>query len=717
MTSDGNQQTTLNMERTRLRLRSDLVFSPQMHRGATYYQLESPEAKFYRLGYAGYVFVSLLDGQTTFSEALAVSAQELGSKALSTQEATTIYLWLLENGLGSLENDSGSVPVGSLPPTKPGQNALPNPFWIRLPLGNPDRLIMRLVPYLGFLFSPMVTILATLFIASAVISVLTQLDQFASASAIVFSPRNWLWMTVAWLLLKIIHELAHAICCRRYGGAVHETGIVFVLFAPLAYVDASTSWRFPSKWSRIHVAAAGIYAELLVAAVAVFAWQSAETKFASHMLYNLIFMASASTLLFNANPLMRFDGYFILSDLLEIPNLYSEAQRVFRAQWTRILFGGRAHMSERSRMAIFIAGYGWAAASWRVVVFVSLSIAASVLFYGAGLALALGAIALWGLKSCKQTVVALRDRWRVNPLQVLRAAAVVGGLSFLAAAIWLWIPSPVAVSAPGVIEFVREENLRTPTGGFVEAVEVRDGQQVCTGDVLVRLRNPKVSNAYHDLQLSIEQMQVRYQTALESHDTAAAIVAKREIRALDEQLAEATVQFNSLTIRSPIEGTVIKRSIQHLVGTYAPEGQPLLTVVGDQRKELRLSLGQSDFDSAIPRVGGPVVIRVGSLNRLTGTLTRLEPRASTELSHPALSATQGGPLEVVNSETNESGRAVPELAEPRFRAIVAIADGHADIFSGQVATAYVGFRNESIGVSIYRAISDWLTTKLAAAAS
>ena len=159
-------------------------------------------------------------------------------------------------------------------------------------------------------------------------------QRFSAGSAGILAPGNWWSLAAAWFVLKLGHEISHAAVCKKYGGTVREMGLIFILFAPVAYVDVTSCWRFSSKWHRIHTAAAGMYAELFLAALAVFGW-SAESAVVQHLLHNVVFMASLTTILFNANPLMRFDGYYLLTDLVDVPNLYSQG-----TQWVQSVAAG-----------------------------------------------------------------------------------------------------------------------------------------------------------------------------------------------------------------------------------------------------------------------------------------------------------------------------------------------------------------------------------------
>ena len=198
---------------------------------------------------------------------------------------------------------------------------------------HPDRWLSKLSPHTNWLFSAPMTALGMLLITAGMIVAIVRWNELVDSSQLVFARNNWLLMGVAWLVLKVAHELAHALACKRQGGEVREAGLVFVLFAPAAYVNVTSAWRFPCKWQRVHVAAAGMYVELVLAALAVMAWNHVDSIVLRHLLFNIILMASFTTLVFNANPLMRFDGYYILSDLLEIPNSAPGTVRDLSSGW------------------------------------------------------------------------------------------------------------------------------------------------------------------------------------------------------------------------------------------------------------------------------------------------------------------------------------------------------------------------------------------------
>ncbi len=376
--------STVDLTRTRLRLCEDVKLYPQVYGDETYYHIEVPsKSQYYRIGHGEYVFVSLLDGATSFCEALALTARALGASAFAQPQALSMYTWLLEHNIAVFADDDAAANTKVEAP-KNAVQALQklNPFWIKIPFGRPDAILQALLPVVGWLFSPLCTMLSLCLMAAAGLRVVADWDKFESASANVFAKDNWLWLLVAWVLLKVAHELAHGLACRRYGGSVRETGIVLAFFAPLAYVDVTSCWSFPSRWQRIHTAAAGMYIELLLASIAVFTWTNVDSVEASHLLYNVIVMASVSTLLFNANPLMRFDGYYIMADLLQIPNLATQSTEAIQNLASRWFLGlKKTAPAVTGRNLWVLRTYGFAAMCWRLLICATLLIAGSVLFH------------------------------------------------------------------------------------------------------------------------------------------------------------------------------------------------------------------------------------------------------------------------------------------------------------------------------------------------
>ena len=700
---------------SRLKLAEELLFAPQVYGTKTHYHIEHPSrGKFYRVGYPEYVFLSLMDGTRTVAQALTVTAHMLGSCALSHVRGVEVANWLIENRLAQLSDSDAawSAPHGE-PSGGPGAILKRvNPFWMKLPFGSPDRLLTILLQSVGWCFSPWATLLGILVILFGIGSVVSHWPEFMASATSVVTPQNWLWMLLAWIGLKVIHELAHGLACKYHRGEVRETGLIFILFAPMAYVDVTSCWRFPSKWQRIHVAVAGMYSELLIAAVAAIAWTHFDSTVLHHLLFNIIVMASLSTLLFNANPLMRFDGYYILSDLLEIPNLATEGNRCVKALASRIFFGQRPRpLQDLGLRRWIVRAYGVAAACWRLLICVSLATAASVLLHGAGFLLALGGILAWFGLPLWKLIIQMHQRFHESRPTFMRATVTGAVLAASVFMVLAWAPWPGALSVPVVVNYSDDCTVRSAAPGFIEQVHVHDGQLVEAGQLLIELRNEQLVTDQRELELICSQEKVRRRVALDQRNGAAAQIAQRNHQAALERLEETRQRTEGLQIRAPIAGRVVARNLPQSVGTYVAEGDEILSVADESGKELVVSVAQEQIDTIMPRVGDSIRFRIGDRWARVGTLDRLDPRASTNLPHPAMSASVGGPLAVTQGDAQSEAQM--RLAESRFRGTVALTSAVCqDLGGGEQGYAMFGLRRESVGEFLWVRLHRWCESLL-----
>ena len=714
--------STVELARTRLKLRDDLLFIPQQWGEEFFYHVEvSTSCEFYRIGYAEYVFVSLLNGKTSFAEALATTSQKLGAGSLNQVQAMTVYSWLLDNGLASFSDAdtaaSGAASTVRLSKTSTHWWKNLNPLWIKVPLGRPEAFLRALQPTCGWIFSPPACVLSFAIMLAAAVVLWNDWSRFSSASANVISSDNWIWLLAAWIGLKCVHETAHGLVCLRYGGNIREAGFVLAVFTPLAYVDASSSWAFRSKWQRIHAAAAGIHVELLIASVAMLLWPYCDSVVVRHVLQNLIVMASISTLVFNLNPLMRFDGYYVLSDLLQIPNLMTESAQALSSTVRRLVFGESAAAPRMiGRQRIILLTFGILAAIWRIMISLSLLIASSVLFHGAGIALTLVGAMLWFGKPWWRFLTELRTLRVQQPERLIRAAAVTGLCGSVVAMLLFSVPAPIMITAPGIVEYTDGEVIRATTAGFVQQVHVPDGQEVVAGDLLVSLANDEITSKHADLERQVAQQELRLQTANRDHNGGALSVAQVNLESLRSQLDECRKQVAGLELRAGRDGCVIAQNLSRLVGTFASPGRELMTIGREDQKELQVSIGQRDLARAVKVVGQPVRVRIGTHRVVEGTLQRINPQASRKVPHPALAASNGGLLPVIaeqDQSQQDDDRDSMQLTEHRFTGIVQLAPEVAlHLRCGERGTASPGLVPATLGVHCWRSAERWFEVQL-----
>src|SRR6476660_8476883 len=310
----------------RAKLRSSAQISRQYYRGERWYVVRDPAGnQFHRLSDPAYRFVGLLDGSRTVEEAWDLAGGQLADDAPTQPEVIQILSHLYSANL----IDADVTPDAAVLlrrhkklSERKLQGRLMNVLFPRIPLWDPDRFLKTWMPVVRLGFSKVGALIWLLVVGFAISRLVPEWDHIKHAAANSINPSNWLWLWAVFVVIKLIHELGHAFGCRRFGGECHELGIMFLVFIPTPYVDASSAWSFPNKWHRIFVGAAGMIVELFFASLCAFIWVSVDpASLIGRLTFNAMLVASVTTVVFNANPLLRYDGYYILSDFLEIPNL------------------------------------------------------------------------------------------------------------------------------------------------------------------------------------------------------------------------------------------------------------------------------------------------------------------------------------------------------------------------------------------------------------
>lgn len=665
----------------RVRLREDLIFRPQRSAGKSIYTVEDPlRSKFYRLGRREYLLVARFDGHRSVGEALREANEAATeSEALSESEAVGLLQWAYQNGLLAVPAGAASDVSRASQARRSRPSLNWNPIYIRVPLGNPEPFLSRLYPYAAWLYSRPATVIGMMLIVVAVFQLAVQWDRFLVSIHGIFSPSGQVSLFVCWTALKLLHEISHGLVCKRYGGSVREAGVLFVLFVPLAFVDVTRSWRFRSKWQRIHTAAAGMQLELLVAAVAAILWSRTESGILNQACANVVVMASVTTVLFNANPLMRFDGYYIFTDLLELPNLYSNGQAWLRSAAGRLFLGwsspGRTVVSGN---VLVVRTYAVLTFLWRLTVYGGMIVAAAVLWKGAGIVLAATGVLAWiALPLARLIALLVYGEGGRRPDR--RRFAIVSAATAAAAALLLVaVPWPGVPRAAAIVQYDRPSVVRVPTGGFVEEILVPSGGWVAADAPLAVLRNDELHRDYAELELKLRASQLRSRAFRGRHETAKLNAELEESAALGKQLAELHTQLDALTIRAPQAGQVVTRGVENLIGTYMHQGDMLLELGNDTCKSIQFCVPQVELSHYEAAVGKTVFVSCAGDSRLACRLKSINPRATTTPPVLALCTHFGGGLVVRHVDRQVSDprarNSTLELLEPHFTGTIELSE-------------------------------------------
>ena len=675
------------LESLRPLLRGDLGFSVQEHGEDRVCVIEdSAASKFYRVGFDEYRFFRSLDGTQTVAAILSRLARDAKGEAYSEHEALQMLRWLKDNHLLAVESSRAKTD------TEQDQRAIKsavtwlNPLIVRIPLGRPDRffawLAVRMKPLLGgggFLLW-----LAVVSFGAAQIAI--DWPRFSRGFDHILGRNNWLWLGLVWAGLKVLHEIGHGVFCRHYGARVREVGAIFVMFLPMGYVDATASIGIASKWKRIIVACAGMYVELFIAALCAWWWSNTPEGELATVLHDAVVTGSVVTLFFNANPLMRFDGYYILSDLLGVPNLATRSRSWFQRAASWCLLGAKKLRPKLpdSRETWVIAIYGVLAWAWQILVLTGLLLGASVLLKGGGLLLAAVAALAWVVLPMAMFARQMLSLARGG---VGRSGAFIFRSVLLLALIGLavFFPYRKTVVAPGVVEFADTRVIRADCPGFVEKIHVHDGDLVEAGTLLIELRNDEVTSGFARSERGLQAQEQRARHAYTRDDVASYQAELAKLDGLKNGHAENKAYVATLKIHAPIAGRISGRLLPQMAGSFAQSGTEILRIGEAQGREIKVAVAQESEPHFRSAIGRSVAVRIeGRGAELSATLKSFAGEASRTLPHPALTALADGPLPVRRGESAAQDSAKYELADPHFTATVILPPEAADFADGEL---------------------------------
>lgn len=329
-----------------LQARSDLVIERIDYQGVAYWVIKEPVGlKYYRLQTEQYEVLFLLDGKRSLEEVRDELLRILPTVRLQLSDIQHLITDLHEKGLvHSNRMGQGAALLKQKKDNfrKKIWQTLRSLLYLRLPGWDPEGALTFLNPIAGWLFKPWGLILMTLFCVASWVMLGTRFNDFTAQIPEFQQFFGWpnlmyLWITLA--ACKICHEFGHGLSCKVYGGECHEMGVMLLCFSPCLYCDVSDSWTLKNKWKRIMIGAAGMYIEAIISGIAIFVWAYTETGLMHHLCLNIFFVTSITTVIFNANPLMRFDGYYMLADFLEIPNLRPKADKLMRESFAWYCLG------------------------------------------------------------------------------------------------------------------------------------------------------------------------------------------------------------------------------------------------------------------------------------------------------------------------------------------------------------------------------------------
>ena len=702
---------TFEFSQARLSLKDSLRFTMRQNAESVFYLVEDEvTGRFFRVGLAQYTFLTMLNGKRTVSTALMKTATLLHEHAIDETEAANLSKWAIESGL--VESETGNSTARRMEQHEAQQKqkliSYLNPMMMRVPLFNPDPIVTALSLFMGFLISPLGALTWLMVVACGFFQLMANWDSFYTNRVNSFGAEDFIWIGVTWLVLKIVHELAHALVCKKFGGRVNTCGLLLLLLIPMPYVDVTTSWRFDNKWKRILTSAAGMLGEIFIAAIACYVWSVSPPGPLQYHAGNVIITATLYTLLFNVNPLMRFDGYYMLADWLEIPNLATSGRQWLKGIFKRLYFGNKSQpVKETGFRGLAVKAYGVLAMMWFFAIALGLSLAASSLIEGVGLIVAAIGCVMWAgiplFKLCKYLLLGSRTE---KPNRIWFAGAI-ATTALLLGGFFYGCPSPSVVSAPVVIEYEPLSIVRSNGSGFANMIHVLDGQLVDKGDLLVTLDNPELRQELQSLEIDIAISRLRLNTLFNAGEINEYQLEEESLAALDKKRFELEANIGDLTIVAPQAGQVLALELDMMEGQYFQPGTELLSIGQPGNIQAIALTKQADVDWVTANPNAEVELLIWGRHEsslIQGEITHVNPRARDDLPHESFSASIGGPLAVVPREQveGESDSLSEEeslmLVQPRVLVEVSFSDDvRASLLPGQTGQLIVRSRSQNMG--------------------
>ncbi|MCI3950580.1 MAG: hypothetical protein K0R53_65, partial [Burkholderiales bacterium] len=559
------------------RLRAHVRVYRHRYRDQTWYHLSSPmSGRRHRINQAAYRFVGQLDGRRTVAAVWDELVRTLGDESLTQDEAirTLAQLNAAELLQCELTPDIEKLFRQHREHTRQRRWLELNPLAIRVRLFDPSRQLAVFDPGLARLFSRTAFLVWLAAVLPALLMAATHWPELQAYAVLhIDTPRYLLIGWIAYPVIKALHELGHALAIRRWGGEVHDVGFTLFVLVPVPYVDASAANGFTRRSHRAVVSAIGIMLEILIASAALYVWLNVQAGWVRDTAFVVMLIAAVSTLLFNGNPLLRFDGYHVLCDVLDLPNLDSRSRIWWRILIQRRLFGFDAAplplaRGERKWVALY------APLAWSYRIYIGLLIVlwvAAMSVLAAAIVAATVAIMLI-VMPCATLVRSVMgnprkaERWRAMRLLGAACAGMVAVVAF--------VPLPYGAVAPAVVWLPKHAQVRAESDGFVRELRVGDGDTVGRGQLLAVLDDPALLASQTEAKARLMALRVRQYHALQG-DRAQAPSLAEAIAHAEAELARIDTRVAKLEIRSQAAGRMAFARREDLPGAFIKKGQPL----------------------------------------------------------------------------------------------------------------------------------------------
>jgi len=596
----------------------------------------------YRFSGNAHHFIAMMDGRLTVEELREANGDSLGDEGVTQEEAVGLLRRLYSADLLQTDISTDAAEIFERQQRQARSKwigPVKNPLAIKVPLFDPDRTLERLLPFFRPLFGRVGLMLWLVMLGiGAVMTAVHWPEIVGDTSTRLLSPQNLALLWFCYPLIKALHELGHGLATKVWGGEVHEVGVILLALIPVPYVDASSASTFPEKRRRMVVGAAGMMLELLLAVLALWLWLNTEPGLIHSLAYNTLLIGSVSTLFFNGNPLLRFDGYYVMTDAIGIPNLATRSNQYLGYLVKRYLFGVRSLESPATDGGErhWLTGYGVLSYIYRVIILVTIVLFVAESYPGIGVLIAFWAtgtmLVLPVLKHTRALLTApILQRHRA------RAVSISAGLVIAAVALLLAVPAPLATLAEGVIAPPEGAELRAGHEGTITRLLAQPDTRVARDQPLIETEDPFLGARTQNLEARLRELSLRRQVLLAEQKQVEANILDEEIQVVQADLERSREQAESLLLRSPVEGVFLVDLPDDLPGRFVRRGDLLGYVADLGEPTVRVAVPQADIGLVKHRTQS-VSVRLAEqlVSPMAATVTRQVPAAVERLPSAAL---------------------------------------------------------------------------------
>lgn len=650
----------------------------QVYQGEVWYVFQDAcSEKYYRLRPEAYQFICELNTTRTVDETWHYFVERFPEEAPDQNEVIQMLSQLHHSNLLFYRSEVDYEQIFDRfkkNRNKEHASKLMAPLYLRIPIWNPNTFLQKNRKILTPLFSTfafLIWLVAIFFGGKAVVE---NADLVWQQGQGLLSLDNIIWLYISTFVLKILHEMGHAIICNKYGGEVHTMGIMFIVFTPLPYVDASSTWAMRNRWHRAMVSAAGMYVELFFAALGAIIWANTADGTLNSLAFNIMIIGSISSILFNGNPLLRFDAYYILSDVIDIPNLYQKANQQWLYYFDKFLLGTNKaeSIATSTYETSWLTFYGFLSYFYRF--FIMLAILIYVLDIWVGLAFLMSIIMLfiWVLIPLKKLLTYLLTNHKIKNNRT-RAWCISLFCITLIMLVFLKLPFPYSIKAPGVIQSSSQTSLYASSGGQLKELYLRSGEYVEKGQILLTLEDEELEQDLIIAQAQLDETSwLQRQAVLQSATDLAALEMRRSF--FVQRIEELKMRQSQLVVRAPHQGIWVDNQLNERLKVVLSRGDALGKVINFEQLRFIAVVTQEQAASLFKLDVYEGIIRfyAAPLKDIETNQLRFIPFQRTLLPSPVLGWDGGGPI---MSRMNDQEQSIAQ--EPFFEV-------HADI-PGQYA--------------------------------